>query len=318
MSTGTLTASVLNPPPSLKVVATATNTILSKISIAENSLQNANVPPNSAIPNLEQHLQNARNCAATWNSAIKPSVASSVQNITLFSNSFSQLYTQLSANATALQANLNNATAAAAFQSEINTLLETATNIYTQPVQVQNSLVGFQATNASVARDFQSDYNATENKLQVDEADLQTLNQQINAMEQQLADAERQKDENSRWWEVVLTLGISELVSLIEDLQGKIDTTNQNIQNYQQQAKQDQQEIAALNTIAGTLASLLSITSTMQSTMLVYITSWQSLSDNIKELQDMANISPTDGWVLSDVQAVNSEWQVIAAEVATL
>lgn len=318
MSTGKLTASALNPTPSLKQVAKDTNIILSKISITENSLQTVNVPGNSATPNLEQHMQNARNCANTWNNSIKPSVASSVHNITLFSNSFDQLYTQLSANATTLQSNPNNADAIATFQSEISTLLTNADNIYNQSVKIQKLLFDFYDTNASVTRNFQADYNTVNSDLQAKENELNTLSVQMNQLHQQLEEAEEKRKILDNPGIIIVTGGLSAIFALIENLQGQINRLEQNMMSDQQQVIQDRQEIVTLSKIAGTLTGLLSMTSTLQSTMLSYITSWQSLSDNIKELQDMANISPTDGWALSDLQAVNSEWKDIAAEVVTL
>ncbi len=121
--TANLTASVLSPSDSIKVVATGATTLINNISTTESSIQNLNIPPNPEVPNLEQHVINAQACATTWNNSIKPAVASAVGNISLFSNTFNQLYPQLSANATAIQANPGNTTAAAAIQSEINTLL---------------------------------------------------------------------------------------------------------------------------------------------------------------------------------------------------
>lgn len=313
-----LTASVLSPDAAVKVVATGAVTLINNISTTENSIQNLNIPSSPNVPNLQQHVVNAQACASMWNNSIKPAVASAVGNISLFSNTFNGLYAQLSANATAIQANPGNTAAATAFQTEINTLLASITNIYNQSVQVQSSLVGFQATNASVARDFQSDYNSAETGIQADEQQMQNLNMQMQSLEEQLQEAEEKKELMENPWIVISTFGLSEIISLIENLQGQIENLQQNMGNYQQRMSQDQNEIGALNNVAGTLSGILNLITTMQSTMLSYITSWQSLSDNIKELQDMANISPTDGWALSDVQAVNSEWQVIAAEVATL
>lgn len=313
-----LTASVLSPDAAIKVVATGAVTLINNISTTESSIQNLNIPASPDVPNLQQHVINAQACAAIWNNSVKPAVSSAVGNISLFSNTFNGLYAQLSANATAIQANPDNTAAAGAFQTEINTLLTSITSIYNQSVQVQASLVGFQASNASVARDFQSDYNSAETSIQADEAQLQNLNMQMQYLQQQLEEAEEKKAIMENPWIVVVTLGLSEVIALIENLEGQINSLQQNMWNYQQRMSQDQNEIGALSNVAGTLSGILNLISTMQSTMLAYITSWQSLSDNIKELQDMANISPTDGWALSDLQAVNSEWQVIAAEVATL
>lgn len=316
--TANLTASVLSPSDSIKVVATGATTLINTISTTESSIQNLNIPPNPEVPNLEQHVINAQACATTWNNSIKPAVASAVGNISLFSNTFNQLYPQLSANATAIQTNPGNTTAAAAFQSEINTLLTSIANIYNQSVQVQSSLVGFQTANASVARDFQSDYNSAESGIQADQQQMQNLNMQMQSLQQQLEQAEEKREIMENPIIVISTFGLSEIISLIENLQGQIESLEQNMGNYEQRLSQEQNEIGMLNNVAGTLSGILNLISTMQTTMLSYITSWQSLSDNIKELQDMTNISPTDGWALSDLQAVNSEWQVIAAEVATL
>ncbi|WP_456314025.1 HBL/NHE enterotoxin family protein [Pseudomonas shirazensis] len=318
ISTANLTASILSPSDSIKVVATGATTLINNISTTEKSIQDLNVPPNPQVPNLEQHVSNAQACAATWNNSIKPAVASAVHNIALFSTTFNQLYTQLSTNATALQANPDNATAAAAFQSEINTLLSSITNIYNQSIQVQSSLVGFQTSNTAVARDFQSDYNSVQVSIKADQAQLQNLNIQMESLQEQLEEAEEKREMLEDPIVIICTFGLSEIISLIENLQGQIDNLQQNMQNYMQHMSEDENEIGILSNVAGTLSGILNLISTMQSTMLAYITSWQSLSDNIKELQDIANISPNDGWALSDLQAVNSEWQIIAAEVATL
>lgn len=318
MSTANLTASILSPSDSIKVVATGATTLINNISTTEKSIQDLNIPQNPEVPNLEQHVMNAQACGATWNNSIKPAVASAVHNISLFSATFSQLYTKLSTNATAIQANPGNAVAIAAFQSEINTLLGNISTIYNQSVQVQSSLVGFQTSNAAVARDFQSDYNSVESSIQADQAQLQSMNLQMQYLQQQLEEAEEKKEILENPVIIIVTFGLSEIIALIENLEGQINRLQQSMQNYMQHMSEEENEVGILSNVAGTLSGILNLISTMQSTMLAYITSWQSLSDNIKELQDIANISPTDGWALSDVQAVNSEWQVIAAEVATL
>jgi hypothetical protein len=316
MSTANLTVNTLSPSDAIKVVAAGAATLINNISTTENGIKNLSIPPNPEVPNLGKHVINALACATTWNNSIKPAVVSAVGNISLFSNTFNQLYVQLSANATAIQANPGNTTAAAAFQSEINTLLTCITTIYNQSVQVQTSLVGFQTANASVARDFQSDYDSTEISIKADEAQLQNLNIQMQNLQKQLVEAEEKKAVMS--FTRIFFFFLTELYGLIENLPGQIDSLQRNMDNCSQHISQDQNEIGILNNIAGTLSGILNLVTTMQSTMLSYITSWQALSDNIKELQDMANISPADGWALSDVQAVNSEWQLIAAEVSTL
>jgi chromosome segregation ATPase len=318
MATANLTASVLSPSDSIKAVATGAATLINTISTTESSIQNLNIPPNPEVPNLEQHIANAKACADTWNNSIKPAISSAVSHISLFSTTFNQLYVQLSTNATAIQVNPANTIAVAAFQSEINTLLASISTIYNQSVQVQSSLVGFQSSNASVARDFQSDYNSVQTSIQADQALMQNLCMQMQNLQQQLQEAEEKKEIMENPIIIITTFGLSEIIALIENLQGQINSLQESMQNYEQKMSQDQNEIGMLTNVAGTLSGILNLISTMQSIMLSYITSWQSLSDNIKELQDMANISPKDGWALSDVQAVNSEWQVIAAEVVTL
>jgi len=317
MSTANLTAGSLNPPTGLSVSVTGTATLLNTISLTENNVLNTNVQGNSKVPNLLQHVQNARNCANTWNNTVKPLIAASMVDITGYGDSFNTLYTSLSTSATAIQANPNDAAAIAIFQAGITTLLTNSGNIYNQSVKVQNALVTFQATNSSVSLDFQSDFNQVKGDLQADQDQMSNLEQQMGSLQNQLEQAEEEREELQNPWVVIATLGLSEVISLIQNLQGSIQNMENVMQTYQGDMEQDEQDMGSLTSVAGTLSNLLSMTTTLQKMMITFITSWQSISDNLTELQDMANISPTDGWALSDLQAVNSEWEVILAEVVT-
>ena len=144
---------------------------------------------------------------------------------------------------------------------------------------------------------------------------MQYLQQQMGDLQRQLSAAEAKKDEMTSWWMSVLTLGISQLVAVIENLQGSINSLNNRISDVNYSENLESQEMGSLTTIAGTLSQLLNLTSLLQTTMMIFITNWQSLSDNLKEMEGMEEIDPQDDWSINNLQAVNLEWQDIAKEV---
>jgi hypothetical protein len=317
MSTGTLTASALNPTPDIKAVVNSTGSMLTTISTAESSLQALSLPPSANVPNLAQHFSAAHDSATTWDSSVKPAVKSAISGLVGFSSQFNAVYPHLSTNATALQANANNATAAAAFTADIDALLAQAQTISNLSTQAQNELAAFQTANAALVRNFQSDVSTVQAQEQADEIAVQTLERQMDSLQQQLMQAEEKKAILENPGIVIITFGLSEVVALITNLQGQIANLQQGLGQSQSQESQEQSELMTLSSMAQALGSTLTLTTTLQASVMNYLTSWQSMSDNIKQLQELANISPSDGWALQDLEAVNSEWAVIAKEAST-
>ena len=81
---------------------------------------------------------------------------------------------------------------------------------------------------------------------------------------------------------------------------------------------QDFQEVGVLCQVANTLGTLVGLTTALQSASIAFMSNWQSLSDNLNELESMEQIAPSDTWAESDLAAVNAEWQVIAQEVGKI
>ena len=67
--------------------------------------------------------------------------------------------------------------------------------------------------------------------------------------------------------------------------------------------------------MANTLSTLLGLANILQTTTVRFITTWETLSNNLDELETMEGIAPTDAWAESDLEAVNTEWQDIAKEI---
>lgn len=317
MPIGPVTASALSPAPDIKNVMNGTGAMLTTISNAEASLQALNLPPSATVPNLAQHVADAHDSATTWNNSVKPAVERAIGGLVGFSNQFNAVYPRLSTNATALQANANNAAAAAAFTADINTLLAQAQAIADLSAQAQTRLAAFQTANATLGRNFQADALAVQAQEQADQVAVQALERQMASLQQQLMLAEEKKAVLENPVIVIISFGLSEIVALITNLQGQISTLQRSLQQGQSQESQEQAELLTLSAMAQALGSTLTLTTTLQASVLNYLTSWQSMSDNIKQLQELANISPTDGWAPQDLEAVNSEWAVMAKEAST-
>lgn len=310
-----INAKNLAPVDNFSASVSSTVTALQTINITENTILNYNLSDNGTVPNLSSHIQNAKDCANEWNNTVKPQITVSLQSITQYSILFNSLYAELSDNALRIQANENDSVSIANFKSEIGNLLLTTSNIYNQSTLVQTTLSAFQDKTCSVSRDFQSDLISVQNKLTADQLQMQYLQQQMGDLQRQLSAAEAKKDEMTSWWMSVLTLGISQLVAVIENLQGSINSLNNRISDVNYSENLESQEMGSLTTIAGTLSQLLNLTSLLQTTMMIFITNWQSLSDNLKEMEGMEEIDPQDDWSINNLQAVNLEWQDIAKEV---
>ena len=91
-----------------------------------------------------------------------------------------------------------------------------------------------------------------------------------------------------------LTLGIwRELVDLIENLQGQISNScGTRMGRFQADEGQDFQEVGVLCQVANTLGTLVGLTTALQSASIAFMSNWQSLSDNLNELESMEQIAP--------------------------
>ncbi len=318
MSLTNLKANSLAPSSNYSKSVKTTVTAFQKINISEEQILKINVSSSSTVPRLHQHLQNAQGIAKNWEQSIKPKIVNNLKNVSNFTALFNNLYGDLSTNATAIQANAGDKTAITNFKTDINHLQASTKIIFKETVAMQSVLSSFKTDIDGVVRDFQSDMKAVQSKLSADNAELQTYHNQMSYLEQKLADAKAKKEEMTSWWMTALTFGLSQLVALIEDLEGQVNSLNQRIGNIQSQINQDNREVNILSGIANTLATLVGLSTTLQGMVMAFISNWQALSDNLNELEGMEGISATDGWAKSDLQAVNSEWQVITTEVNSI
>ena len=224
-------ASSLAPTKQYSDSIKATVTAFKKIDKSEQSMINTNAPANPAVPNLADHIQNAKNVANNWNTKVKPNILNSLNNVSAYSNLFNSLYTQLSANASAIQANAKDETAMNNFKAEIKQLQTSTKARYDETVAVQAILSTFQSDTSTVARDFSGDLEKVKVELSTDLTQMQNFQMQMSQLQKQLNAAKQQKEEMTSWWMTVLTLGLSQVIALIEDLQGQVNSLNQRIRN---------------------------------------------------------------------------------------
>ena len=319
MATTTLTsASVqcLMPPQDLQSSVTALGPALSAINAALNSINSINVPSNLQGYNVQQHVNDAKNNSVYWTSNVLPAIQTSLSDIKAYSALFNSLYTALSNEAVAIQANENDGNSKAQFAQNISLLMASSKTLYDQSVLIQTPLSTFQKQNLTISQEFQADQNQVNVSIQADQSQLNMYNQQMGQLQNQLRDAQAKKDQLESVWMSILTFGISQLVSLCENLQGQINELNNRISNIYNDEQQEQQELYYLTQLSGSLSLLLGVTTQLSGLMTGFVTMWQSLSDNLSELYQMEYISPDDNWAQSNLQAINLEWQTISNQVS--
>lgn len=306
--------------PQEKFADSTTGAVKSLDTIKNNeaNMKRVSVPSNSAIPNLGTHVQNAINNANYWTSTIYPAVVKSLQSVKEYSDTFNGLYKSLSAHATTFQKHPDDFLAKDKFKSEITKLQTTSNNIYTQSTSVQPLLADFQSKTDTEARDFQSDMDSVQSQITGDQQAINTYREQMSNLRQRLAEAEAKKEALNNPFVVISTFGISAIVSAITNLQGQVNSLNQQLNNDYGKLNSEQRELQALQQVAGRLTPLLELSQTLQTSMLVFISGWQALSDNLKEMEGMEKISADDSWAEEDLEAVNKEWQDVVNQVNTI
>jgi chromosome segregation ATPase len=273
------------------------------------------VPANPSVPNLPSHVQAAKAAANTWNNTIKPQVMANLHDVAGYTSLFNTLYSQLSVAATDLQMIPIDAAALAQFKASIAQLQASSKTIYNESVAIQSILSTFQSDTNTTVRNFKTDMQSVQNALSVDQSTMQELQRQMESLSQQIRAAEEEHERNTSWWMTLSTFGISQLVDLIEDLQGQISSLQNRMEQIQADESKDAQEVNMLCQVANTLGTLVGLTTVLQSASIAFVSNWQSVSNNLNELESMEQIDPSNTWAESDLAAINAEWQVIAQEV---
>ena len=223
----TTTNNDLAPASDYSAAVSATVTAFTSIDTSESEMLSMSVPANPSVLNLPSHVQAAKAAANTWNNTIKPQVTANLRDVVGYTSLFNTLYAQLSTDAVALQASPSDAAALAKFKSSIAQLEVSSKTIYNELIDIQSVLLTFQSDTNTTVRNFKTDMQSVQNALSVDQETMQELQRQMGSLSQQLQLAEQQHEEMTSWWMTALTLGISQLVDLIENLQGQISKSSE-------------------------------------------------------------------------------------------
>lgn len=306
------------PTPDYSSSISTTVTAFTTIDTSESKMLSISVPTNPNVSNLPAHVQTAKTLANTWNNTIRPLVTTNLDDVIGYASLFNTLYAQLSTDAVALQTNPDNVDALAKFRSSIAQLQASSKTIYNESIAIQSVLSTFQSDTNSTVRNFKTDMQSVQSALYADETTMQELNRQMGNLNQQLQSAQRQHEEMTSWWMTTITLGISQLVDLIENLRGQISSLQGRMSHIQKDESSDSQEIGVLTQVASMLGTLVGLATALQSASIAFVSNWQTLSDNLNELESMEQITPSDTWAKSNLDAVNAEWQVIAQEAGKI
>jgi len=299
----------LVPPDDLKVSVTTSISVLQKISASEGELAGANVPGNAVVPNLAQHIANAKDNAALWNNDVKPSIKTSLSGIRSFGDLFSKLYTTLSANALAMKADKNDEAAKQGFLSDINKLHSASNDIYQKSIALQGKISAFQNANDKITADFNGDKGSAGAAYNAAEAAWEAASRQFQDLNRQLAEAQVARSRASKF-----TSGLSEIIYHLEDIMRQVSGKQNEMQDLNNKARQDRYEADTLNRLSGSLVALASVALALQSACFILLNGLQSLTNNLSMLLRIENIDP-NGWALVRIEGVNNEWNFIVREI---
>jgi len=256
----------------------------------------------SPIPDLPGHIASVKTDAQWFISNLSAQIGNWVNTLDTFGVALTT-----AANKALAILQVGDANAVTQAQQTLQPVLAQGDGVTAALMAFNAGLADYNNGIASDNRNFQTDQMQAQQMLAGDQARLQALNAQYNALQQELADKRRT--------EIIVGIFTFGIGAAIMELTGYIESTQRDIANAEQQTDQLQQQLAQLGACYSLLRSFADGSAVMSGLAANMLTEWQTLGASLEEV--VSHPVPA-AFLQANILAILKDWQQVATQLTQM